>query len=142
MPMNDGKYVAPTWVNGGPPALDASEMQAISDAIEAASAVLADGITRIECGGYLGTGAYGAGSPNSLTFGFEPKLVMVRQSGLYAQYFLDAVNGVVNARNDYDGSSSRAALVWSDNTLSWYSENGAERQLNGNNLPYFYIAIG
>lgn len=36
MPNRNGKYVAPTWVNGGPPAVDAAEMQAISDAVEGA----------------------------------------------------------------------------------------------------------
>lgn len=29
MPMNNGHYVAPTWVNYGPPALDADELNAI-----------------------------------------------------------------------------------------------------------------
>ena len=34
MPMNDGHYVAPTWVNYGPPALDADELNAISGTLE------------------------------------------------------------------------------------------------------------
>lgn len=35
MPISNGKYVAPTWVNGSSPAIDATELQAMSDSIEA-----------------------------------------------------------------------------------------------------------
>lgn len=31
MPMSKGTYYAPTWINNAPPAIDATEMQAISD---------------------------------------------------------------------------------------------------------------
>lgn len=36
MPMVNGKYEAPTWTNGAAPAISASELQAMSDAIAAA----------------------------------------------------------------------------------------------------------
>ena len=35
MPIVDGSYVAPTWVNDNPPAMDAAEMQALTDTVEA-----------------------------------------------------------------------------------------------------------
>ena len=34
MPNENGKYVSPEWFNGGPPAIDADEMNDLSDAIE------------------------------------------------------------------------------------------------------------
>ena len=34
MPIKDGKYKNPNWVNGGPPAIDADELNAISDTLE------------------------------------------------------------------------------------------------------------
>lgn len=34
MPISGGKYVAPTWQNDGSPAIDATELQAISDSLE------------------------------------------------------------------------------------------------------------
>ena len=34
MPMSGNNYVAPTWVNYGPPALDADELNAISGTLE------------------------------------------------------------------------------------------------------------
>lgn len=33
MPIQNGQYVAPTWINNAPPAMDASEMQDICDSI-------------------------------------------------------------------------------------------------------------
>lgn len=34
MPMQNGKYVSPTWVNGQPPALNATELNAMTQTIE------------------------------------------------------------------------------------------------------------
>ena len=34
MPIQNGKYVNPGWLNNGPPAIDAAEMNAISDTLE------------------------------------------------------------------------------------------------------------
>ena len=34
MPMANGKYVSPTWVNGGPPALNASNLQDLTSSVE------------------------------------------------------------------------------------------------------------
>lgn len=34
MPITAGKYVAPTWRNDGPPAIDQAELQAMSDTLE------------------------------------------------------------------------------------------------------------
>ena len=45
MPMSGGSYVAPTWVDNGPPALDATELQAMSDTIEANQTALKDAAT-------------------------------------------------------------------------------------------------
>ena len=36
-----------------------------------------DAAAKIEVGSYTGTGKYGSSNKNSLTFGFEPKMVMV-----------------------------------------------------------------
>lgn len=49
MPISNGKYVAPTWINNNAPAIDADELQAMSDTIEAnqnsrAISIIEDGI--------------------------------------------------------------------------------------------------
>ena len=90
MPLSGSTYVAPTWRNGGPPALDAAELQAISDSIVRNQGKNADqdtliaalqtsvgGKARIEVGSYVGTGTYGARNPCSLTCSFAPKFVWV-----------------------------------------------------------------
>jgi len=79
-----------TCRNGGPPALDAAELQAISDSIVrnqgknadqdtliAALQTAVGGKARIEVGSYVGTGTYGADNPCSLTCSFAPKFVWV-----------------------------------------------------------------
>ena len=38
------------------------------------------GGAKIETGSYTGTGTYGNSNPNSLTFGFEPKIVFISES--------------------------------------------------------------
>ena len=42
MPIQSGKYVAPTWVNNAPPALDADELNAMSDTIESSQPIIGD----------------------------------------------------------------------------------------------------
>lgn len=34
MPIQNGRYISPTWLNNGPPALDQTELQAITDTLE------------------------------------------------------------------------------------------------------------
>ena len=38
MPIKDGKYKNPNWVDGGPPAVDADELNAISSTLESLDA--------------------------------------------------------------------------------------------------------
>lgn len=34
MPIQDGRYISPTWLNNGPPAIDQTELQAMTDTLE------------------------------------------------------------------------------------------------------------
>lgn len=38
-----------------------------------------DSSVKIETGSYVGTGTYGSSNPNSLTFGFQPKIIIINQ---------------------------------------------------------------
>lgn len=49
MPIVDGRYEAPTWVNGQAPAIDAAELQAICDTL--ANAILASEVVGLANGG-------------------------------------------------------------------------------------------
>lgn len=105
---------------------------------------------RIATGSYTGTGTHGVSNPNSLTFEFEPKLVIVELSRP------DSTNNYKGAlfvydQEKYDGigvasSNAGITLTWSANSVSWYTEftgsSAAKSQFNNANAKYNYIAIG
>lgn len=103
------------------------------------------GAPKVEVGSYTGTGTYGSGNPNKLTFGFEPKIVLIYTAsftpgnGYWNNCFLYA-KGVLTA---YVASTSNAVQISaSGNNLNWYSSNGAQYQLNTSGTEYKYLAIG
>jgi len=106
---------------------------------------------KIETGSYVGTGTYWESNPNTLTFGFVPKLVIVYKAnsflvpndGCYSQSFLWVAGQYVV--NIYAISSISSVFISANgNTLSWYagSPYGPERQCNVSEQKYNYIAIG
>ncbi len=106
---------------------------------------------RIETGSYVGTGTYGKANPNTLTFGFVPKLVIVYKKngfltpsdGGYNQSFLWVAEQFI--LNIYAiNSISFVDISANGNTLSWNADSpyGPERQCNIAGQEYNYIAIG
>ena len=103
-------------------------------------------VPKIEVGSYLGTGTYGASNPNSLTFGFEPKLLLLSYgtAGLQPNggYWQNCFIWFSGNQNVLSGSASYPNTFSSDgNTLSWYGNN-ANGQCNISSATYNYIAIG
>lgn len=95
---------------------------------------------RYEIGSYVGTGTSGSAYPNSLTFSFVPKLVMIRR-GTYERYCLfNAINGCSSIRNNVE-SSDVVNLSWNGFTLQWYGSSSYIQQ-NYSNATYYYTAIG
>lgn len=100
------------------------------------------GGARIEVGSYVGTGTYGSSNPNSLTFGFEPKIIWIAPvSGTYISATIrhDTNEGVAiyEATNIYSLTTS-----WSGNTVTWYNRSSNRYQLNESGVAYSYIALG
>lgn len=106
------------------------------------------GAPKIETGSYVGTGTYGASNPNKLTFGFEPKIVLV-----YSNINFGANNGAwqsgfiwakritrMSVKNAVVGQLGSVTFSLSGNTLSWYSSADQYSQLNSG--KYYYSAIG
>ena len=124
--------------------------------IDAALAAAASGGAKIAAGTYTGTGTYGVGNPNSLTFDFEPKLVIImRPPADYSSYTYEAavwIRGQPYGNQHFSESSGGSTgrcmsitLNWSGNTLFWYAEGSganAGMQLNVTNQPYYYAVIG
>lgn len=112
----------------------------------ASLAALGDAIgnTRTAHGSYVGTGTFGQVCPNSLTFDFEPKAVIVRPKMDQMNRVLLAIKGV-NYCGIYDnqGSSQVIYFDWGDKSVSWYYNGGEPHsQLNSADTTYHYIAIG
>ena len=112
---------------------------AIDDAIGKA------GNCRITSGTYIGNGKSGSANPNTLSFEFTPKLVFVFTTGDPGCRMIwtpGMTNVCTNVRSPYEYS---AETSFSNNTLSWYSNQsslGPSVQLNLMNSKYFWIAIG
>lgn len=109
---------------------------------------LIDGRAKIETGSYTGTGTYGSSNPNSLTFGFEPKFVLVGrgwdESANTTWKSLYAIQGM-NACEMGSGTET-CIVTLSGNTMTWYtniSNSYAKfHQLNNSATTYYYVAIG
>lgn len=104
-----------------------------------------------ETGSYIGTGTYSSSNPNSLTFGFEPKLVFI--SGNHKPAYIGGLFMCFDLTNDYavtngygykyfGSANSRNYAKKVGNTLFWYNEENYSVQLNDPNYTYNYIAIG
>lgn len=145
--------------------LDEAGLEALWGRIKAADeSVLAKDV-KIEIGSYTSTGVYGASNPNTLTFGFTPKIWGVyrvtrdfynpKDGGTgcftypvfcffkWGQTSRDGETGIF-----YNGSlqGNRLMMSYSGNTVSWYSDAGTFQQLNAADtcctFIYEYFAIG
>lgn len=119
--------------------------------------VEADGV-KIEAGSYVGTGTHGADNPNSLTFGFAPKfLVMVAyarssDNALFTENDMtDNIFPVQAALTTYKKNAAWTATGNSTvygkksedgKTVFWYHTSGASDQFNTSGSTYYYVAIG
>ena len=94
--------------------------------------------TQVYTGSYTGTGQYGSSNPNTLTFPFEPKILVV---GNYWQF--TAPYGCPSAPCMGSGNSVGGVnLNWSGNSVSWHSTRNNTQQLNESGKTYNYFAIG
>ena len=95
---------------------------------------------KIEVCSYVGTGTYGSGNKNSLTFDFVPAVLIITIDNANNHY---ANSGyIVCNSGGHSGQNGNIASTVSGNTVSWYSGNSAQAQLNNSNEKYYYVAIG
>lgn len=120
--------------------------------------VAAESKAKIDVGSYVGTGTYGSSNPNSLTFGFEPKILIVsKRKTLYI--YNDTIEPILVEflTTEYEsqpvGAYNASGVVYmkksSDGkTVSWYAtskEYASSVEALQNNVSgttYYYIAIG
>lgn len=92
---------------------------------------------QIQTGTYVGSGVYGEGDQNSLTFNFVPKIVIVIYK---TNTDLGGNSGFIYIGQPGTGGGERFTVQ--DRTLFWYNSNSAREQFNDLNSVYYYVAIG
>lgn len=117
------------------------------------TAVAAAGNCKIAYGTYTGDGQYGSAHPNTLTFDFAPKLLVMLYNDttiigepyvLRGGIIMAAVGGWIAPTASKNDPADFYAVVSqvSGNTVSWYSATGADKQSNISGVTYHYVAIG
>ena len=97
---------------------------------------------RVQVVSYVGTGTYGSSNPNSLTFDFVPKVIVIQISTENSKYgSCIALNGSKQVIT-YPSTDYASEFSWNKKTVSWYNQNGGDFQLNKSNAKYTAIAIG
>ena len=107
----------------------------------------ADSKCKIMSGSYVGTGTYGKDNKNSLTFYSPPKMLIVTSPGRVHSFttyglllYISGFNGLAPSfftnRTDV---FYMVTISGSGNTVSWYSTESAEYQLNKSGVTYNYI---
>ena len=100
------------------------------------------GNCRITYGTYTGTGTYGSGNPNTLTFDADPLMVFIKGSvGSAPTLGIQAMRGWSIAYSGSDSPTSRCELTWGDHSLSWYNSESMYNQFNEQGVVYPYIAL-
>ena len=102
---------------------------------------------QIATGSYVGTGTYGASNPNSLTFDFVPKLVIVSGQGNSSNYGAGFIYCWGSKKYtliyaEYSGARPSCVVSLADKTMNWYDTKGNYYQCNDSGHVFNYIAIG
>lgn len=106
---------------------------------------------KIEVGSYVGTGTYGVDNPNTLTFGFEPKLLLIREikydltqfnNATYIDCFALDSEYLPNAQLYHFDIFLHCYAKKIGNTVYWYSTQSNSYQCNTETYIYKYMAIG
>ena len=113
---------------------------------------------KVATGSYVGTGTYGSGNPNSLTFKFTPKLLFVagvfgrpNTTGNGTMTIITATETEAYSNVQYrEDSATSVTYRFEGNTVTWWStqgsfsstsQNGAQ-QGNKAGVTYYYLALG
>lgn len=114
----------------------------IADAISKLQLNIYDNI--VTMGTYIGTGEYGASHPNSLTFNFVPRIIIILGDesvnlGYGIGIFMGGCLSGFSAQNQ--GHSLTVTWDTDGKKVDWYNSNNTSNQLNVLNATYTYVAI-
>lgn len=125
MPIVNGKYESPIWENNQPPAMDAAEMQAITDSVEESIHALGDYTTPAQKMGLTGDLSVGASLGVLADIGNVHvwRKTVVAEEEVPAGYELGNAIQITLVQNPYGSGHSNAEYYISSNvTVSEYGE--------------------
>lgn len=97
---------------------------------------------QIATGSYTGTNTYGSSDPNTLTFDFPVKVLIIRaRTSNASDYGATIISGGEIPIESYSANTRYIIVTSFGTTVSWYSAD-AYMQLNIDNYSYDYVAIG
>ena len=133
--------VAPAFVIGNDIQPSGKITQNNEDVTSKVAALL--GGAKVQVMSYVGTGTYGSGNPNSLTFSFKPKIIFFSEHNMPCMYIPGAGAIFYYSLNNVTVVAYQATTTWYDglNKLVWYASDPLY-QLNTSNYQYTVIAIG
>lgn len=107
---------------------------------------------QIATGSYVGTGKYGPDNPNSLTFEFDARILIISAYTSSSGYSYSTDFFVPNILKIQSGSSIEwhdgadeyelHSINFSGRKIDWYSSESAIAQLNESGYEYFYTVLG
>lgn len=96
------------------------------------------GAVKVTAGSYTGNGQYGKETPNSLSFPFPPKFLMIAEPQGYSVIVINNSQYAL-----YSGVGAWYLFAtWSGNSVSWYSPDSERDQMNSSGKTYTYYAFG
>ena len=106
----------------------------------------------IETGSYVGTGTFGPDNPNTLTFPFKPDILIIQKRYQEPSANTNLSFAIISAESGFatnqflNGKNPNGFFtLWvtsTENSISWYAGPSAGAQQNGQNISYYYTAIG
>ena len=102
------------------------------------------GYAKVYFGTYEGKGTCGSKNPSSLTFPFEPKIVII-SGGRYTATMVNGQTELYVVASNITSTTHMIYMIWTGKTVSWYSQastDDEDTQMNKSGKTYSYIALG
>ena len=99
------------------------------------------GAPTVKYGSYAGNSKYGSANPNSITFDFIPKLVILQLNNGQMAIMRHPTNKAAVIGVDSE-NTVYLNTTWNNNTVTWYNDTSALYQFNTNGGVCYYTAFG
>lgn len=110
-----------------------------------------EGGVQTHYGTYTGSGTSGTNNRNSISFPFDPYLVVIARSGAYANQGAGSFAVIIRGLGAFITNAVDSGIVginsvsFGANKITWYyvrTGSGTTTQLNESGVKYYYFAIG